>query len=41
MPGVIVVSEAMPIGEAIEELLTVIECSDQNEHLSQVVHLPI
>src|SRR5262245_1763799 len=41
MPGVIVVPEAMPIGEAIENLLTLIECSDQKEYLNQVVHLPV
>lgn len=29
VPGVIIVPEAMPIGEAIEQLVTVIECSDQ------------
>jgi len=41
MPGVIVVPEEMPIGQAIEELLTVIECSHPNEYANQVVHLPI
>jgi hypothetical protein len=41
MSGVIVVPEAMPIGEAIEELIVVIECSDQSEYLNQVVRLPL
>jgi hypothetical protein len=41
MSGVIVVPEAMPIGEAIEELIVVIECSDQSEYLNEVVRLPL
>jgi len=41
MTGVIVVPETMPIGIAIEELLTVIECSEQTEYENQVLHLPV
>lgn len=41
MPDVVVVPETMPIGEAIEEILTIIECSDQKDYLGQVTHLPI
>jgi hypothetical protein len=41
MPGVIVVPKTYPIGLAIEELLTIIECSEQSEHENQVVHIPL
>jgi predicted nuclease of predicted toxin-antitoxin system len=41
MVGVITVPETMPIGTAIEELLTIIECSEQSEYESQVFHLPL
>ncbi len=41
MPGVIIVPETLPIGQAIEELVTVIECSEQSEYENQVVHLPL
>ena len=41
MPGVIVIPKTFPIGQAIEELLTIIECSAPNEHENQVVHLPL
>jgi hypothetical protein len=41
MPGVIVVPKEFPIGQAIEELLTIIECSEQSEHENQVVHIPL
>ena len=41
MSGVVIIPEELPIGEAIEELLTFIECSEQAEWASQVVHLPL
>jgi len=41
MPGVITVPKALPIAQAIEELLTIIECSDQSEHENQVLHIPL
>jgi predicted nuclease of predicted toxin-antitoxin system len=41
MPRVIVTPEAMPIGEAIEELVAVVECSDQREYINQVVRFPL
>jgi len=41
MPGVIVVPEEFPIGDAIEELLTIIECSDQSEYENQVLRIPL
>jgi len=39
-PGVIVVPEDLRIGQAIEELLIIIECSDQSEYENRVVHIP-
>jgi hypothetical protein len=41
MPGIVVIPEELPIGEAIGELLTFIECSEQAEWDGQVVHLPL
>jgi hypothetical protein len=41
IPGVIVIPKTFPIGDAIEELLTIIECSEQNEYENQVVHIPL
>src|SRR5947207_14507332 len=31
MPGVIAISKSLPIGQAIEELVVIIECREQNE----------
>jgi predicted nuclease of predicted toxin-antitoxin system len=41
MAGVIIVPENLSIGEAIEELLTIIECSEQREFENQVLHIPL
>ena len=41
MPGMVAISQSLPIGEAIEELVTFIECSLEGEWASQVVHLPL
>jgi len=41
MPGVIAFSKSLPIGQAIEELAMIIECSEQEEWENQVVHLPL
>lgn len=41
MAGVIAFAETLPIGQAIEELATVIECSEQDEWVNQVVYLPL
>lgn len=41
MPGVIEVSQDVPIGEAIEELVLITECSLENEWHNQVIYLPI
>ena len=41
MPGVILVPEELSIGRAIDELLIIMECSDQSEYENLVVHLPL
>ena len=41
MPGVILVPEELSIGRAIDELVTVVECSDQHEYENLVVYLPL
>ena len=41
MPGVIEVSQDIPIGEAIEELILLAECSLENEWHNQVIFLPL
>jgi len=41
MPGVIAVPQDLPIGEAIGELSTLIECSLENEWENQVVFIPL
>ncbi len=41
MPGVIALSDLLPIGEAIEELATIVECSEPDEWVNQVVKLPL
>jgi hypothetical protein len=41
MPGVIVVSQYYPIGDAIEEVLLLAECSMDSEWEAQIIHLPI
>jgi hypothetical protein len=39
-PGLVAISQNLPIGEAIDELLVFIECSLEDEWEGQVVHLP-
>ncbi len=41
MPGVIEVSQDVPIGEALEDLILIAECSLENEWRNQVIYLPI
>lgn len=40
LPGVVAISQSLPVGEAIEELIIFIECSLEGEWEGQVVHLP-
>jgi predicted nuclease of predicted toxin-antitoxin system len=41
MPGVIEISQDVSIGEAIEELVLIAECSLENEWQNQVIYLPL
>jgi hypothetical protein len=41
MPGVFEVSQAMPIGQAIEEILLIAECSLEGEWEGQIRFLPL
>ena len=41
MPGVLVVRDRMAVGEAIEELLLLATCSEQDEWSGLVVYLPL
>ncbi len=41
MPGVIAVPDSLAIGQAIEELATLIDCSEQYEWENQVIYLPL
>jgi predicted nuclease of predicted toxin-antitoxin system len=41
MPGVFVVNDRYPVGKAIEELLLLDECSQQQEWKDTVVYLPL
>jgi uncharacterized protein (DUF4213/DUF364 family) len=41
MPGVFEVSKKMPIGEAVEELFLIAQCSFENEWNDQVRFLPL
>jgi hypothetical protein len=41
MPGVVVVLDTLPTGQAIEELTMIVECSGQSEWENQVAYLPL
>lgn len=41
MPGVIAVSQNLHIGQAIDDLVTAIECSEASELENSVLHLPL
>ncbi|HEV3345102.1 MAG TPA: DUF5615 family PIN-like protein [Pirellulales bacterium] len=41
MPGVFVISERLSVGQAIEEVLLTIECSEASEWTDRVVRLPL
>jgi hypothetical protein len=41
MPGVIIVSNGLPFGRAIDDLLIVGECSQEGEWKNRVLYLPI
>lgn len=41
LTGVLIISSQMAIGQAIEELLTIIEASEMSEYENLVVYLPL
>jgi predicted nuclease of predicted toxin-antitoxin system len=41
MPGLLVVPQQFSIGRAIEELTTIVLCSDQSEWRDLIIHLPL
>ena len=41
MPGVFEVPERLPMREAIEELLLLVECSEDGEWEGRILHLPL
>ena len=41
MPGVFILGDRLPIGLAIQEILLTIQCSEQEEWMGRVVHLPL
>jgi hypothetical protein len=41
MPGVLVVSQSVPVGAVIDDLVLVVECSSNEEWLDQVRYLPL
>lgn len=41
MPGIFELSQQLPIGRAIEEILFIVECSLENEWEGQVIFLPL
>lgn len=41
LPGVIIVPKLLPIGTAIEELVTLLYCSQPEEFPNRVIHLPL
>jgi Domain of unknown function (DUF5615) len=41
MPGVIAVSQALPVAQVIEDLLLVVQCSRAEDWINQVRYLPV
>lgn len=41
MPGVIAIPKDLPIGQAIEEMVIIIECCAANEFENEVFYLPV
>jgi hypothetical protein len=41
MAGVFVVNDRLPVGQAIQEILLIVSCSEQAEWNGSVVHLPL
>jgi hypothetical protein len=41
MPGVFIVNDRFPVGQAIQEILLMVACSDQAEWSGRAVYLPL
>jgi hypothetical protein len=41
MPGVVEASRELPIGKAIEDILLLVECSQEGEWEGQIIYLPL
>ena len=41
MPGLVVVPQRVPIGQAVEELTMLVLCSDQSEWQNLIIYLPL
>ncbi|MBI4578942.1 MAG: DUF5615 family PIN-like protein [Planctomycetes bacterium] len=41
LAGVFILNDRFPVGQAIQEILLMVACSDQAEWSSRVVHLPL
>jgi hypothetical protein len=41
MPGVFLIHQFIPIGQAIEEIVTIAECSKEGEWANQILRLPL
>jgi predicted nuclease of predicted toxin-antitoxin system len=41
MPGVFILNDRFPVGNATREILLMIACSEQPEWIDRVVHLPL
>ncbi len=41
MAGVFILNDRFPVGQAIQEILLMVECSEQADWSSRVVHLPL
>jgi len=41
MPGVFTLHDKFPVGQAIEELLLIVECSEPQEWSGRVIYLPL
>lgn len=41
MPGVFVINDRLPVGQAIEEILLVATCSEASEWMGKVLYMPL
>lgn len=41
MPGVFILNDRFPVGQAIQEILLMIACSEQSEWSGRAVHVPL